>query len=387
MFPMREPISIVLPWYGPDTAGGAETHARQLVVALHEAGVAVEVWTTTARDASAPLAPFYPHGDTQVDGVRVRRFAANLGTSEAIRRRWTSSFAIHELNLLQSLAGSDELLDCLARERETRRWIFFLYAYPTSFWGAQIAGERGYLVPCLHDEPYARYGTTRFLLRTVRHVLANSGPERDLIIELAGHAATRVSVVGEGIDLQRTGDGDRFRRELGVDGPFVFFVGRRDHTKNFPQLLAYWGEYVANHGSRAKLVVAGAGPLQLTPAMRRHVVDAGFVNAQSKHDGYAAADIFCMPGLYESFSIVMMEAWLQGTPCLVHADCAVTVDFCRRSDGGLWFDTYRRFEACLERLFGDRDTAGRLGAQGQEWVLKNCNWRDVVDRLLGAIKE
>jgi glycosyltransferase involved in cell wall biosynthesis len=381
---MPEPIAVVLPWYGPDTAGGAEAHARELVAALHQAGVAVEVWTTTARDAAAPLAPYYPSGDSELDGVRVRRFSANLGACEPIRRRWASDFVIHELNLLQSLAGSDELLECLARERDTRRWVFFLYAFPTSFWGAQIAGERGYLVPCLHDEPYARYGTTRYLLRTVRHVLANSAPERDLIAELTGGAAL-VSVVGEGIDLGRKGDGERFRRTFGVDGPFVFYVGRRDHTKNFPQLLTYWGEYIANRGSRARLVVAGAGPLHLTRTLQQYVVDVGFVSAQSKHDGYAAADVFCMPGLYESFSIVMMEAWLQGTPCLVHAACAVTVDFCRRSDGGLWFGSYRRFEACLDRLLDDRVTARRLGAQGREWVMEHCNWADVVKRLLVAM--
>ncbi len=383
---MDDPIAVVLPWYGPDTAGGAEAHARELVSALHQAGVPVEVWTTTARDAAAPLAPFYPYGDSELDGVLVRRFSANLGTGEPIRRRWASDFVIHELNLLQSLSGSDELLERLARERDTRRWVFFLYAFPTSFWGAQIAGERGYLVPCLHDEPYARYGTTRYLLRTVRHVLANSAPERDLVAELTGGAA-RASVVGEGIDLGRKGDAERFRREFGVDGPFVFFVGRRDHTKNFPQLLTYWGEYVANRGSRAKLVVAGAGPLRLTRAMQQYVVDAGFVSAQSKHDGYAAADVFCMPGLYESFSIVMMEAWLQGTPCLVHAECAVTVDFCRRSGGGLWFGSYRQFEACLDRLLDDRVTARQLGAQGREWVKEHCNWADVVKRLLAAIKD
>lgn len=381
---MADPITVVLPWYGPDTAGGAEAHARQLVAALHRAGVAVEVWTTTARDAAAPLAPYYQHGDSELDGVRVRRFTPNLGTGESIRRRCASNFGIHELNLLQSLTGSDELLEGVARERSSRRWVFFLYAYPTSFWGAQIAGERAYLVPCLHDEPYARYGTTRFLLRTVRHVLANSAPERDLVAQLTAGEAN-MSVVGEGIDLDRSGDGERFRREFGVNGPFVFFVGRRDHTKNLPQLLSYWGEYIANRGSRAQLVLAGAGPLQLTPALRRHVVDAGFVSAQSKHDGYAAADIFCMPGLYESFSIVMMEAWLQGTPCLVHADCAVTVDFCRRSDGGLWFGSYREFEACVDRLLDDRATARQLGAQGREWVVEHCNWADVVDRLLAAI--
>ena len=145
----HDPITIVLPWYGPETRGGAEDQARHLVRALRTAGIAVDVWATNARDARAPLAPFYPLGQDEVDGTRVRRFPANLGAGPRLTRRSATqlpSFPIHELHLLQSLTGSDQLLEALLHERATRRWVFFLYAFPTSFWGAQIAADRAYLV-------------------------------------------------------------------------------------------------------------------------------------------------------------------------------------------------------------------------------------------------
>jgi len=383
----REPVAIVLPWYGPETAGGAEAHARHLVRTLDSVGINVEVWTTNARDARAPLAPFYPLGDQELDGVRVRRFPANLGTGMHITRHYPADHAIHELNLLHSLTGSDALLESLAAQRDQRRWVFFLYAFPTSFWGAHIAGERGYLIPCLHDEPYARYSTTRRVLRSVNKVLANSAPEQQLICHLADIDAQRVLVVGEGIELHWRGDAQRFRREHKLDGPFMFFTGRRDHTKNFPLLLAYFEEYLARRGSRIKLVVGGPGEFTIPPALRTSIIDLGFVAEQTKHDAYAAADIFCMPSLLESFSIVIMEAWLQGTPALVHADCAVTVEHCRRSNGGLWFGSYRQFEACLDRLLAEPATARQLGAQGREWVQRECRWEDVAQRFIAAVYE
>src|SRR6478672_6265862 len=156
-----ERVAIVLPWYGPDTAGGAEAHARQLAGALHTAGVPVEVWTTTACDARTPTAPYYPAGWSIVDDVPVQRFPATQGILPALVRRDPqrfdlARFPIDELNLLASLTGSDALLEQLDAERDTRRWVFFLYAFPLSFFGAMIAGPRGYLIPCLHDEPYAR---------------------------------------------------------------------------------------------------------------------------------------------------------------------------------------------------------------------------------------
>ena len=156
------PVALVLPWYGPDTAGGAETHARQLARALRQAGVEVEVWTTTARDARAPLEPYYAGGWSTVDDVPVRRFPATLGQLPGQARREPARFGldrcpIHEWQLLESLTSSDELLDTLEAERQSRRWIFFLYAFPTTFFGAQLVGDRAALIPCLHDEPYARY--------------------------------------------------------------------------------------------------------------------------------------------------------------------------------------------------------------------------------------
>ena len=39
----------------------------------------------------------------------------------------------------------------------------------------------------------------------------------------------------------------------------------------------------------------------------------------------------------ESFSIVIMESWLCGTPILVNAHCPVTVEHCQNSQGGLFF--------------------------------------------------
>jgi len=386
----HEPVAIVLPWYGTDSAGGAETHARQLAGALRAAGVPVEVWSTTARDAGAPVEPYYPAGRSLVEGVPVRRFPATRGELPRLVRRQPRRFGlhqfpIHELNLLRSLTGSDELLEQLERERASRRWVFFLYAFPLSFFGAAISGERGYLVPCLHDEPYARYTTTRHLLRTVQHVLANSEPEAELIRELADLPAGRCSVVGEGIDLAARGDGERFRAKYKLDGPLLYFTGRRDHSKNFPLLLAYVQEYWARHGRAFTFIVGGPGRLDLPAPLVRWIVDLGFLSTEEKHDAYAAADLFCMPSLLESYQITIMEAWLQGTPVLVHGDCAVTVHQCRRSQGGLWFRGYSQFDVELSLLLRRPELARTLGEQGRAFVQADARWEDVVRRFEAVV--
>src|SRR5262245_58565049 len=119
-------ITLVVPWFGPDTAGGAETQARQLAQAIHAQGAPVEVWATTGRDSFAPpdLA-HYPAGADMLDGVPVRRFPITPPQRDpyipppVVRRGLLAglpAFADHELRLLASLVSSDALLEAVAAE-------------------------------------------------------------------------------------------------------------------------------------------------------------------------------------------------------------------------------------------------------------------------------
>ncbi len=152
-----------------------------------------------------------------------------------------------------------------------------------------------------------------------------------------------------------------FRERRGLHGPLLMHAGRRDQTKNVPLLLAYLREYWARRGTPLKLLLMGRDPFELPPALREIVLDLGYLSAQEKHDAYAAADVYVHPSLIESFSIVLMEAWLQGTPALVHADCAVTRQAAEASGGGLAFGEFGEFAAALDLLLGDAELRRAMG--------------------------
>jgi glycosyltransferase involved in cell wall biosynthesis len=295
-------------------------------------------------------------------------------------------FASNELALLGSLLGSDELYEAIwaARGDGANRFVFLPYPFPTTFWGSLLAPERSYLLACLHNEPYARYATYRQMFGRICGMLANSHPEADLARALYGLPAERICVAGEGIDLTPRGDGARFRRRHGLgDTPLLLYAGRRDEGKNIPLLLAYAREYWARRGGPLRLALMGTGSLDLaagyTPGLADLVLDLGFQSDQDKHDAYAAADVFIQPSLYESFSIVLMEAWLQQTPALVNAGCAVTSDHARRG-GGLTFGTFGEFAAALDLLLARPDLRRTLGERGRAYVLETCDWEIVARR-------
>ncbi len=399
-------IIIVSPWYGPDTTGGAETQARSLATALHAQGEQVQVWASTGRDSFHPEATaHYPAGWGMLDGIPLWRFRPAPADQRGVPLFFQQhpqllpplgQFAPHELRLLGSLLSSDELYTAIVQQREHQphtRFIFLPYPFPTSFWGALLAPQHSYLLPCLHDEPYARYRTYRYLATQVQGLLCNSHAEAALALRLYGLPPERVWVAGEGIDLSPRGDGAAFRQRMGIapDLPVLLYVGRRDASKNLDMLFSYLREYWARRGLPLRLLLIGRGELHIPAALdyTRHATapiwDLGFRTAQEKHDAFAAADLFVLPSLLESFSIVLMEAWLQGVPALVHGDCAVTADHVQRSGGGLQFRDFGSFAAALDVLLARPDLRHTLGARGREFVLQTCDWRTVAHRTAAIV--
>jgi glycosyltransferase involved in cell wall biosynthesis len=75
-----------------------------------------------------------------------------------------------------------------------------------------------------------------------------------------------------------------------------------------------------------------------------------------------------------------LEAWTLGIPALVNASCAATMEHCRRSGGGLWFESYRSFEVTVDRLVTDRGLRSTLGEAGSRYTARYYRWPSIIDR-------
>jgi hypothetical protein len=95
--------------------------------------------------------------------------------------------------------------------------------------------------------------------------------------------------------------------------------------------------------------------------------------------------VLCQPSVNESFSIVMMRSWIEGRPVLMHADCAVTSDFVRKSGGGYIFGDYPTFRTALRRLFSNPAHAAELGQRGRAYVERHYTWDIVTDRFAQGV--
>jgi glycosyltransferase involved in cell wall biosynthesis len=389
-------IAFVVPRYGLDVLGGAETFARQFAEHLSHAypaqdrspgEVDVTVLTTCARNLLT-WRNEYPMGESRVNQVRVIRFPIDHRCRDAhLFQRLTDRFnrgepasCADQTAWLEHSAHSPDLYLHLARHgNEYDLLIFLPYLFGTTVYGSAIWPDKSVICPCLHDEPYAYFDDLRRALLTVRGLMFISPAEQALAEKKLGVRHPAAHLVGLGLD-EFAADGERFRRKFGLDEPFVLYAGRLDPMKNVMQLLTFFLAYRQARPDRdLKLVLAGSGPLRLPD--HPDLVSLGFLDPADLHDAYAAALVLCQPSLVESFSIVLMEAWLAGTPVLVHGDCPVTRDHVLRSNGGLYFTSAAEFGEALDWLLNHDQARQQMGAMGRAYVQRECEWRAVLQRF------
>jgi glycosyltransferase involved in cell wall biosynthesis len=396
-------IGFVVPRYGLDVLGGAETLTRQFAEHLSYACACggaqdrpsgefdVTVLTTCARDLLT-WQNEYPPGESRINDVRVLRFPIDHRRRDArLFQRLIDRFnrgepagPADQIAWLEHSAHSPDLYLHLARHGRAYDLLIFLpYLFGTTIYGSTIWPEKSVICPCLHDEPYAYFADVRLMLHRARGLMFISATEQALAENRLGVRHPAARLVGLGLD-PFAADGERFRRKFGVSEPFILYAGRLDPMKNVMQLLTF---FLACRNSRPErplqLVLAGSGPLHLPD--HPDLVPLGFLDPADLHDAYAAALALCQPSLAESLSIVLMEAWLAGTPVLVHGGCPVTRDHVAHSNGGLYFTSGEEFAEALDWFFDHDRARHQLGALGRAYVHREFSWPVVLDRFRAAM--
>jgi glycosyltransferase involved in cell wall biosynthesis len=372
----------VLPRYGPQVFGGAEMLAKEAIKHLIQRGHYVEVWTTCVQNLYT-WANERPAG-VECDGaVKVCRFPVQ-------KRRQYHLFSEplsleNQYRWVDSLPHSPELYTHIADNAANFDFLIFMpYIIGTTFHGAGIRPQKSIIWPCLHEELPAFLVPTRLLLASVAGLIFNTPFEQDFMVKKLRVRHPRTVVAGMGFDIP-SGDANAFRQKYpNVAGQFIVYIGRLDASKNVDLLIQYFDEYQSRHDHGLNLVLLGEGPLgRQLPA---GVISLGSVDEVTKRNALAAATLLCQPSLYESFSIVLMEAWSQRRPVLVHEHCAVTVGHVRQSQGGLYFASYSDFEGVVDYLVSNPGQANAMGTSGYGYVRQNYGWPPVIDRLEQAIQ-
>ena len=384
-------LAFVCPrWPGGGAVGGAETLLKELAVHAARRGFEVEFLTTCA-ESHHTWENVRPAGERRMEGMTVRFFpvdARDEGRFAELQQAISGGRALSaadEADWVRNGVRSGALAEQV-RAGDYDRVVAGPYLQALTIEAMDAAGpERARLVPCLHDEPFARLETVHRMFGRVGRCLFNSEPERDLAARLHGVEAGRAAVVGMGLD-GFAADAEGFRRRHGIAWPFLLYCGRREELKGTPLIADYLAAFRSRTGRDVRAVFTGTGDIAAPEAMRPFILDLGFAAEEEKHDAMAAALAFLHPSLNESFGIVLMESWLAGTPVLVRDRSPVLKAQCRASGGGLWFRHYADFELALLRLLDDPALRDGLGAAGRAFVRREYAWPAIEEKFAAAME-
>lgn len=183
---------------------------------------------------------------------------------------------------------------------------------------------------------------------------------------------------------------ERYRRaaEAGPAGgpPMVLFVGRLDQEKRVDELISAFARIPA--GTRARLEIIGAGEqraalgrLAARLGVAGRVSFRGHVSEDTLLAAYRRASVFCMPGVAELQSLVMLEAMAAGRP-VVAADAMALPHLVEPGRNG-WL--YRpgdvgELAMRLTMLIADPGLRRRMGTRSREIVARH-DFAATLDRF------
>lgn len=278
------------------------------------------------------------------------------------------------------------------------------FLYPDGWAATRIAARLGLPVTITirgsKDEWLIGTDRERFLgeaMRSATRLFAVSQALARNVAQRLGIDASKVTVIGNGVDLERFAPVERAeaRRRLGLapDAKVIIGVGNLIPTKGFHRVIPLLPELRRRHPGLVYLIVGGGSSQgdqrAELEALARDCGVADVVRFCGRQPQealkwhYGAADVFAQATEFEGWSNVLLEAMACGLPVVttrVGGNAEVVTD---PSLGELvdWWDP-DAFRDAVDRALAHDWDRGRIVAYAQ-----SNTWDDRIARLVAAFRE
>lgn len=157
------------------------------------------------------------------------------------------------------------------------------------------------------------------------HVIAVSQATKKDVIELLDFKPEKVHLVYEALPEENRISLNKEQREkilqrLGLERPFLLFVGAVEPRKNVSRLIEAWKTVQSDYD----LVIAGRHQWGEMPINQKGLHLLGSVSGEQLAALYSEASIFAYPSLYEGFGLPILEAFHYSTPVLTSENSAMS---------------------------------------------------------------
>lgn len=278
--------------------------------------------------------------------------------------------------------------DVSAAMSRLRRMVLLLHVHV-------ISEPRSVFSSFISEMYYRTVG--RLTFKTAHGVVTPSFAYKSMLAEM-GVEPEKIRVIPYGIDLSRfdfKNDGEAFRKRYNCDGSSVILsVGRLNYQKGFQYLLKAM-PIVLQKIPDAKLVVVGDGEqftylneLSQSLGLSNSVIFTGALPPMGIPDAYAAADVFVLPSIFESFGIALIEAQAAGKP-VVGTRVGGAPEALQEDETGFLVDPgdSEQLGEAIIRVLSDEELAREMGENGKKFVEARFDIRNIVDDVTAVYEE
>jgi glycosyltransferase involved in cell wall biosynthesis len=383
-------VKVIISRFGETVIGGAERHCMDIIKIL-PSNWDVEVLTTTAKDYITWKNEFKT-GTEKYENYRITRYPVekkrNLKSfnqfTDVLRDSFPNQTEEMENNwLLQQGPYSPKLIDAIKNtDSKTDLFLFFSYLYYPTVKGIPATNQKSIIVPMFHDELPIYFSIYKKVFTPDKFYAFNSPEELELFERIFGYTPKNKMVVGTYVD---TDTSQNFKIEVPKQD-YVLSVGRMDVGKGFRDLVEMYSEWYKNSEFKIPLKIIGKNPPSSIREFESKGIEfLGYVDDEKKSELMRNARFLINPSSMESFSIVLMESWSQGTPVLVNANSLVMKGHCQRSNGGLYYSDWESFTVCMDILLEESQFSKKMGHNGRLYVEANFSKDTIKSKLLGFI--
>lgn len=241
---------------------------------------------------------------------------------------------------------------------------------------------------------FFRLATAHALSRAAAVIVPSMATQADLLRAFPW-ARGRTHVIHEGVDhgfhsLVAPAEVERVRRQYGLLGRFVLYVGVARPHKNLTRLLRAYAAVAPSVPHDIALAGQAVGDVETLRALATELGIAdrvhwlGYIDQRELPTLYAAADAFVLCSLNEGFGLPVIEAMASGTPVVVSrvgaaaevaGDCAELVDPL----------SVRDISDGLRRVCTDRTRADELRVLGRQRAAA-FTWERAADETIAVYR-
>ncbi|HLC52143.1 MAG TPA: glycosyltransferase [Candidatus Nanoarchaeia archaeon] len=261
----------------------------------------------------------------------------------------------------------------------------FKYQKRTVFYTHTIAWElfEQFAPPLLNKIAYNI--VKRFSIFFYNHCNEILVPYEELKLELRRSGVrTKITVAKLGVDIDIFSPDENksyWKSKIGLpaDKKVIGYVGRISREKNINVLF---NAFKKLKDKDLQLLLVGDGPEEQKKSFKtiNNCKITGFVD--NVQDYLKAMDIFVMPSLTETTSLVTLEAMATGLP-VITSKIGFIKTYINKGKNGLFFpkNSARILAAKIIKLLEDQEQQGRLGRNARKTVAYIFSWERSINRI------